>query len=119
MKPLSLSIMLAAACAASAAHGSETEPATGESMPAAIPELYTPATITSSGHDFVAQCDDKAFARTRFPQGLADRCERLLRRWRQEADALANPKPEAPRIPNYADALRSSAMVYLPAGNSL
>ena len=75
--------------------------------------------ITSSGYAFIARCGDQAFARTRYPQNLAERCERLLRRWRWEANVLARRPAEGPRIPNYADALRSSAMAGMPMGNSL
>ena len=119
MKSLPLSILLAAAFASPTVHGTEVEPSSGTPGAAAIPALHTPSTITSSGQVFIARCDDQAFAKTRYPQNLAERCERLLKRWRWEANVLAHRKPEGPRIPNYADALRSSSMAQAPMGFGL
>lgn len=109
MLSLSLSVVLAAAVAPPVAHGPETEPSASDASARAIPELFTPSTITPSGREFIARCDDTAFARTRYPEGLADQCERLLGLWHREASAR-KPFPEGPAIPNYGDALRSSQM---------
>ena len=119
MGPLSLSVVLAAALASPIVHGTEAASSPAKPESAAIPALHTPSAITSSGYAFIARCDDQAFARTRYPQNLAERCERLLKRWRWEANVLARRPAEGPRIPNYADALRSSAMAGMPMGNSL
>ena len=100
-------------------HGRKGEPSRAPPGPPAIPSLHTPSTITSSGQVFIARCDNQAFAKTRYPQNLAERCERLLKRWRWEANVLAHRKPEGPRIPNYADAHRSSPMAQAPMGFGL
>ncbi len=109
MKPLSLSVVLAAAFASSTVQAApQPEPATSESRPAVIPSLYTPSTLTPSGRRFIARCSDEAFAKTRYPDGLADQCERLLGLWHREANAQQDPRREA-YIPNYRNALRISS----------
>ena len=111
MKPLSMSVLLVAAFAASTAHGAEPEPPTlpdtSESTRAVIPGLYTPSAITPSAREFIERCNDEAFAKTRYPKGLADQCERLLGFWHGEARAQETAFREA-RIPNYDRALRIS-----------
>lgn len=49
----------------------------------AIP-LQLPTLVTASGRQFIARCDDEAFAASRRPKALADRCERLLAYWHLE-----------------------------------
>lgn len=121
MKPLSLSVVLAAALAspavnASATQGPEGAPPAPDASSHVIPALYTPATLTSAGREFVKRCDDDAFAKADFPKSLASECEDLLRRWHWEARTGRESVAEAPRIPNYADALRSSTSYATPMG---
>ncbi len=77
--------------------------ATPESAPEASTQaarhdfkLVTPDVLTPSGKQFIHQCDDKAFAATDDERGLANRCERLLTGWRQEAHALVASQPPGP-----------------------
>jgi len=114
MKSLSpLSIVLAAAFAPSTVHGSEVEPSAPDASSHVIPALYTPATLASSGREFIARCDDEAFAKARFPKALAEQCEDLLRRWHWEASDR-NVAAAAPFIPDYANALRFSSLYPQP-----
>ena len=115
MKSLSLPVMLAAVLATSTVHGSEAEPATPDPTPPLIAALHSPATMTASGRDFIAHCNDEAFATARFPQKLADRCERLLRLWHRESSSAWKPTASAKQyVPDYANALRYSQMFYKP-----
>ena len=121
MKPLSLSVVLAAALASPTVYGSTVQGSEGM-LPAAdasshvIPALYTPATLTSAGREFIKRCDDHAFAKADFPKSLASECEDLLGRWHREARTGRHWVAEAPRIPNYANALRSSTSYATPMG---
>jgi hypothetical protein len=115
MKPLSLSVVLAAAFASSTAHGSETGPPAPDAASHVIPALYTPATITRSGREFIARCDDEAFAKARFPKKLAAYCEDLLARWHGEASDRGNLTAGAEPIPDYSGALRFSTLYTYPS----
>lgn len=109
MKTLSLSVVLAAAFA-SPAHGSEPQSAAADASVHVIPALYSPSIVTHSGRQFIARCDDDAFARTRYPEGLAEQCERLLGLWHREAALREHPVgASAPPIPD-RNALRFSHM---------
>jgi hypothetical protein len=115
MKTLSLSVVLAAAFGSSAVHASETESSAPGASVHVIPALYTPSTITPSGREFIARCNDEAFARTRFPRGLANQCERLLGLWHGEASHRWDSTAGASLpIPDYGNALRISHM-FAPA----
>ncbi|HEY0859970.1 MAG TPA: hypothetical protein VGE19_03535 [Pseudoxanthomonas sp.] len=61
--------------------------------------LTVPGTMTQAGHTFARQCSDAAFANHPDPAALAQRCERLLARWQQQANRRiahrANPRVEA------------------------
>lgn len=46
--------------------------------------LQLPTLVTASGRQFLARCDDEAFAASRRPKALAQRCERLLAYWHLE-----------------------------------
>jgi hypothetical protein len=85
MMPLSLSVVLAVAFAPPVMHGSEAKPSAADALAPAIPALYTPSDVTPSGREFIEHCDDEAFAKARSLRMLAERCERLLRRWHGEA----------------------------------
>ena len=56
-------------------------------------KVATPGVLTPSGKQFIRQCDDKAFATTDDERGLANRCERLLIGWWQEAHAHDTHRP--------------------------
>jgi hypothetical protein len=111
MKTLSLAAVLVAAVTSSTVHASETGSSAPNAAAHVIPALHTPSTITPSGHEFIARCNDEAFARARFPKGLADQCERLLGLWHGEASHRWDSTAEASLpIPNYGKALRISTM---------
>lgn len=61
--------------------------------------LVVPGTMTDAGHQFVGRCSDSAFARHQDPAALAKHCDRLLARWKQQADKRvarrANPRVES------------------------
>lgn len=61
--------------------------------------LTVPGTMTEAGHKFARECSDTAFALHQDGKALAQRCERLLARWQQQADRRvahrANPRVEA------------------------
>ena len=90
----SLSVALTAAgpCMATSESGPE---ASAQAAPRDF-KVATPDVLTPSGKQFIRQCDDKAFAATDDERGLANRCERLLIGWRQEAYALVTPQPSGP-----------------------
>jgi len=46
--------------------------------------LQLPTLVTASGRQFIARCDDEAFAASRRPKALAERCGRLLAYWQLE-----------------------------------
>lgn len=64
-----------------------------------VQTLTVPGTMTEAGHKFARQCSDAAFANHQDPEALAQRCDRLLARWQQQADRRvahrANPRIEA------------------------
>lgn len=115
MKPPSLSVVLAAAFASSTAHGSEAGPTAPDAASHVIPALHTPSIITRSGREFIARCDDEAFAKARFPKTLAAYCEDLLARWHGEASDGGNLAAAAQPIPDYSRALRFSALYVYPS----
>lgn len=55
MRPLSLSVVLAAALASPIVHGTEAASSPAKPESAAIPALHTPSAITSSGYAFIAR----------------------------------------------------------------
>lgn len=61
--------------------------------PVALPQV-----MTRSGREFVARCNDAAFANARFPQRLAGRCGTLLDTWRAEASDRGNRTPLYPGV---------------------
>ena len=87
----SLGVALTAAGPCMAASESEPEAAAQRDFKLATPDVLTP-----SGKQFIRQCDDKAFAITDDERGLANRCERLLIGWRQEAYAFVTSQPPGP-----------------------
>ena len=115
MKSIALSAVFASALLAPAAFasGMPTPAASRSGSPVATQEL--PRAVTRSGREFIAHCDDEAFASARFPRKLADRCARLLATWHAEAGGRGNATPVsggidrfgAPRgIPFYPPATR-------------
>lgn len=65
---------------------------------AAAPVQSTfPDIVTASGVEFVARCDDSAFAKTNDTEGLAKKCDRLLAQWKMEADLRHSAHRNGPR----------------------
>lgn len=69
--------------------------------------LAVPGLMTTSGHRFAEHCTDQAFARADDDVALAQRCQKLLARWRGEAD-LVRARRENPRIHAIARIARTS-----------
>ena len=63
-----------------------------------VEPLALPHVMTRSGREFVARCNDAAFADARFPQRLAGRCGKLLDTWRAEASDRGNRTPLYPGV---------------------
>ena len=73
----------------------------------AAQSLVVPGVMTASGHRFAEHCTDAEFARAADSAALAQRCQKLLARWRGEAD-LVIARRFNPRIQGVATIARTS-----------